>query len=204
MNNLHLATLGLVVAHFALPAQAAYVLNISQSGADVVANGSGSLNVNALSAGGAEISIGPFLWAGAATAYVGTGLTNEFLGAVGPANFGGGFFAPGGAGFGVPVGIGGGNAILVPIGTDNGAQLGASGGTWANATLASLGLTPGTYVWSWGQGDDFDTFTINIPGGPQPGVPEPATWLYLIAGFGVAGATMRARRQRRARLIVPA
>ena len=32
------------------------------------------------------------------------------------------------------------------------------------------------------------------PGNPQPGVPEPATWAMLIAGFGLVGATMRRRR----------
>ena len=29
---------------------------------------------------------------------------------------------------------------------------------------------------------------------PNPGVPEPATWAMLIAGFGLVGATMRRRR----------
>ena len=32
------------------------------------------------------------------------------------------------------------------------------------------------------------------PGNPNPGVPEPATWAMLIAGFGLVGATMRRRR----------
>lgn len=48
---------------------------------------------------------------------------------------------------------------------------------WA-VTLAKSTLTT--------DGDD--------PGNPNPGVPEPATWAMLIAGFGMVGAAMRRRR----------
>lgn len=34
----------------------------------------------------------------------------------------------------------------------------------------------------------------NGAGGAVPGVPEPATWAVMIAGFGLAGAAMRRRR----------
>ncbi len=37
------------------------------------------------------------------------------------------------------------------------------------------------------------------PGNPNPGVPEPATWAMLIAGFGMVGATMRRRRRHEVR-----
>ena len=53
--------------------------------------------------------------------------------------------------------------------------------TFANSDFQDLGLTPGTYVWSWGTGPDADTFTIQI------GVPEPQTWVLLLAGFGTLG-----------------
>jgi hypothetical protein len=37
-------------------------------------------------------------------------------------------------------------------------------------------------------------FTMSTPPVPAPGVPEPAAWAMLIAGFGLTGAAMRRRR----------
>lgn len=46
------------------------------------------------------------------------------------------------------------------------------------------------------QGAAFDDITIGAPGGGPGvgGVPEPASWAMLIAGFGLTGAAMRRRR----------
>ena len=43
--------------------------------------------------------------------------------------------------------------------------------TFDNATFASLGVTPGTYVWSWGTGLPHQNFTLII----GSGVPDD-TW----------------------------
>lgn len=66
--------------------------------------------------------------------------------------------------------------------------------TYAGATFASLGLTPGTYVWTWGSGANADSFTLQI--GPAV-VPEPSTLaLAGIGGIVLAGYGRRLRRRR--------
>ena len=65
--------------------------------------------------------------------------------------------------------------------------------TWSNATFASLGLTPGTYVWTWGSGEHQDSFTLNIRH-----VPEPTT-LTLLGSAVACLAWLRRRRRREQR-----
>ena len=48
--------------------------------------------------------------------------------------------------------------LAVPQGYLTGAISGTS--TFNNATFASLGITPGTYTWTWGTGMHADSFTI--------------------------------------------
>jgi hypothetical protein len=53
-----------------------------------------------------------------------------------------------------------------------------------NATFASLGVTPGTYVWTWGTGAD-QSFTLEIGTAPIPAaLPLFATGL---GGLGLIG-----------------
>lgn len=48
---------------------------------------------------------------------------------------------------------------------------------------------------NFGGSPGFDVGFIQVlPGSIGPGVPEPATWAMMIAGFGLVGATMRRRK----------
>ena len=49
--------------------------------------------------------------------------------------------------------------------------------TFNNATFASLGVTPGTYVWTWGTGLENQNFTLIIEGA---GVPDGGSTVSLL------------------------
>jgi hypothetical protein len=172
------------------PAQA-YTVTLEQVGSNVVATGSGAINLTGLTfstpsstlavvnAGNGVIITGPH----------GFGLVDLYTGFMGPLSFGsGGSFAPntGGGDF---VGISGGTMftfLLVPVGYASGAALSDSM-TFNNATFASLFVTPGTYVWTWGDGAN-QNFTLQIGSVGVPRVPDGGSTVSLLgcALFGVA------------------
>jgi hypothetical protein len=176
---------------FVRPVQA-YTVTLQQVGSNVVATGSGAINLTGLSfpiptpmlavvnAGDGVIITGPH----------GSGLVDLYTGFMGPSSFGsGGSFAPD-IGSGDFVGISGGTMLtflLVPQGYMSGAALSDSM-TFNNATFASLGVTPGTYVWTWGTGLANQNFTLQIGSVGIPGVPDGGSTVSLLgcAMFGVA------------------
>jgi hypothetical protein len=63
--------------------------------------------------------------------------------------------------------------------------------TWNTQTFSSLGLTPGTYEWTWGTGAN-QNFTLQI--GPAS-VPEPTSLTLLgIGAVGMMGYAWRRRK----------
>jgi hypothetical protein len=58
--------------------------------------------------------------------------------------------------------------------------------TFSAKTFASLGISPGTYTWSWGSGGSADSLTLVI-------VPEPASIGLVLAGLAGLGALRRGR-----------
>ena len=78
--------------------------------------------------------------------------------------------------------------LIVPQGYVSGAALSDSM-TFNNATFASLGVTPGTYVWTWGTGLPNQNFTLQIGGW----VPDGGSTVSLL-GFALLGLVALRRK----------
>jgi hypothetical protein len=183
-------------AGIARPAEAVFTVDIAQQTGKVVATGSGTIDLAALH----DCCISnppPDITASLGRLSLGA---NGLLGEAwdqgnfhGPVNFGSGGLFLATSGTGDHVEMAASNSFLaVPIGYVSGAALSDSA-TWNNATISSLGLTPGTYTWAWGSGAHADSFVIDIEA-PAPAVPEPASLALLVTavlGLGTAGRLTR-------------
>ena len=166
---------------------AAYTITVQEVGANVVATGSGSLNLAALvpAAGllawpntlipdNGTLGVGPL--AADCRLYVGNVSFPTSIGT-------GGSVAPS-SGSGSFVGTVGGGYLVVPLRYVSGSPLGESATTFAGRTLADLGLAPGEYVWSWGQDSTADSLTVRVgaptPPPPPPPLPPPPAPLALL------------------------
>jgi len=166
------------------PAQG-FTMTLQQVGSNVVANGSGAFNLSGLT--GAGNIDGGSSGVRASIGFIGIhpvgGLLPAYDGFTGPTSFGSSeFLFLADASSGNSVAISGLMEILVvPVGYVSGNTL-SNSMTFNNATLASLGVTPGTYVWTWGTGLANQNFTLQIGsvGVPPPGVPDGGTTVSLL------------------------
>jgi hypothetical protein len=170
------------------PAQG-FTMTLDQVGSNVVATGSGAFNLTGLTLFGQFLlpQQGQII---ASIGFIGRGgsVSDLYRGVTGPTNFGqGGVFlanaasgdAAGIQGLGPP-------QFWVPQGYVSGAAL-SNSLTFNNATFASLGVTPGTYVWSWGAGAN-QNFTLVIGGS----VPDGGTTVMLLGtALGALGMARR-------------
>ena len=185
-----LAALGLLVG---IPvAQAAVLITISESGANVVATGGGTINLAALTAASNGNTFPQVIGDGAFVA-VGANNSNFTLydvTIIGPTSFGTIALSFAGNGTGDFFGVwGNASSIFVPQGYVSNAALTGTA-QWNNHSFATLGLTPGTYVYTWGSGATADSLTVQITAAT---IPEPGT-LTLVALGGVCAFAHRRRR----------
>ncbi len=169
-------------------ASGAVVITATQAGGDVVFNGAGTFDLSALTFFSNEGGVSSSFLGIPPVALVGPVLTIEEIFAPGAPRFdfySGLLVAPSGIGsqaafveandgsgdlFGVhsltfpgdvnvPI-------IIVPESYKSGTDLTGTG-IFFNQTFDTLGITPGSYTWSWGSGENFDSLTLNV-------IPEPS------------------------------
>lgn len=179
----------MITAAFTQRAEGSIIMNISQVGSNVVFTGSGTINLSALTLH-ANQTFNTHVNPTNGIADVGPtslGSIDVYELVSGPGSFGSGASTVSSAGSGDLFGVFGNfDEIFVPQGYISGASLSGSS-TFDNATLSSLGITPGTYVWTWGSGPTADSFTLTS------GTPEPGSMSLLAAGLLLAGLRMRKR-----------
>lgn len=192
--------MGGALALLSVSAHAVYTIQLVEVGGDVVATGSGSLNMSAsvslspASQWAFTIPVASWITVGQT---VGTAVDYYVMqNFVAPPNIGTGTVlvtATSGSGGNVGVNAG---SVIVPLGYVSGTALPAATSTWAGASLASLGITPGTYTWSWGTGPTADSIVLNASVAPPQAVPTLGEYAMLglaslLAMSGIAYARKR-------------
>jgi hypothetical protein len=180
------------------PTHAGFVVNVTESGGNVLATGSGTINTTALTFDGPGF-VDDFANFQAAQGQAFFGSTGNltigyYVGLSGPSSFGPGGSHTATSGTGDFVGVtypGSFLQLVVPVNYISGSQL-SSSDTYSGATFSSLGLTPGTYTYTFGAGANTDSFTMNIG---VSSVPEPGSLMML--GTGSLAILGFARRRRR-------
>jgi hypothetical protein len=134
-------------------AQAGYIVTLQEVGGNVVATGSGPIDLTGLTL------LAPIVNASAgifpSSPSIGTGPVGAnvfgalYAGVVGPTSFGSGGFQNASSGSGNPVGIEAfqGVNLQVPSNYSSGSLL-SDTSTYLNQSFLSLGVTPGTYEWT--------------------------------------------------------
>jgi hypothetical protein len=190
MNRLVLSLVGLALLLLGANrnADAAIIINVQQVGSDLT----GLIFVSSFNSSAGVTPSAASIFEGSTS---GTP-SSIFSGVMGPAPFGAGGSTGASSGSGDSFGVlGDAGAIVLPSGYTSGTSLSATD-TYSGKTFASLGLTPGTYTYTWGTGDKDHTLTVQI--GLEkifpPVAPEPASlaiWSLGALGCAIGGAWRR-------------
>lgn len=179
-----IASVGLLLGIATPSSQAAVIINAVETGGNVVITSSGTINLAGLqhfsngSTSGGLVS--------PSTGYLITGYTNALIRLyrfhTGPTSFGPGGVTHDTTSIGETFGLSNSAEWLylaqsvVDTGVVNSSSI------YNGQTLASMGITEGTYVWTWSA----DSITFNA-------IPEPGACGLLLAGAGIAGFMARRR-----------
>jgi hypothetical protein len=190
----------LIGSSLSAPAQAGFIVTLTEQGTDVVATGSGPIDLSGLSSVGLSEDGG-----------IQPNVALIFIAGVGPV----GDHAQGYTGFNGPTSFGNGNRIVVrkssgdnvgilgtgffplpglfvppflevPVGYISDSPL-SDTSTFPNQTFATLGVTPGVYEWTWGPGAN-QNFTLDIA------VPEPSSLPLVVVAFAALLLVRTSRR----------
>jgi hypothetical protein len=196
------ARTGLIATAVALSfggvAKATFIIDFNQVGGNVVGTGSGSLDTSDLGAPfvyiSAPVGVEPDLATFVAGDSVANGYELFFTTIAGPSEFGPGTttYASSASGDSVVLAAFE-NEIATPIGYVSENPL-TDSETFSGQTFASLGLTPGSYTYTFGTGADTDSIIVNI-GVSSPSVPEPAS--IAAAGLVLPGLFLFAWKRRK-------
>ena len=198
-TTMAVAALVLLVIASGGPARGDLTITIDQVGSDVTITGAGTLDL-----AGSQLHIPNYLLPPSilpSNAHLVVGAVNPayadlYQGLLGPSSFGSGVFLPlPDEGAGSPIGVNGsGGWFVVPACYVSGATQFATN-IYSSQILASLGLTPGVYIFPI----PHDITTVQI-GPAVPGVPEPSTAIVAAIGavaFIAYGWSRHRREQRR-------
>jgi len=198
MRNRLLSGLALLIVSALTPAaHAQLTITLFESGSDVVAVASGSLDLTGLTAAQTGTSLGLISTVSDASGLVvgpnvGTSITAYMIPTVdflfaGSANY---LVATSGSGIlaGALNAEGVGSYIYAQTDYVSGATI-SSTSTWQDTSLATLGIALGTYVWSWdGASPGSGSITLNV-------VPEPSTYAAILGAVALGAVLLRRRRQ---------
>ena len=183
------------------PAQAVYIVTVQQVGSNVVATGSGTLDLTGLTFVERVNSSSGDIHPSIALLYTGptiSGPVDFYFGLTGPTKFGSGGEIFANSGSGQPVGLtnfAAAGDLVVPAGYASGSAL-SDTTTWDNQTFTTLGVTPGTYEWTWGSGAN-QNFTLDIE---TVAVPAPVIGqgppIFLVVGGVLFGAKLLERSRK--------
>jgi hypothetical protein len=171
-----------------------YVVTLEEIGSNVVADGSGEVDLSGLTYLSSGGPTGPYLNPGLEGSQFVIGATNSFdiyARFTGP-SFGTGSGTSASTGTGDLVGFAlNVQQLYVPFGYVSGDAL-SNSATWDDATFATLGVTPGNYTYAWGSLPD-QSFTLEIGTTPLPAaLPTFAVGLVALALLGRrSGAAVR-------------